>query len=443
MIRSHLLPGLHVRGLTPLLVALLFLAGSALAAQETVILHFNKTNGWEPLSGPVADEAGNLYGTTFGGGKDDCGTVYRLSVPPEVGGAWTRTAFYSFHCGTDGAEPYGGLIFDKRGNLYGTTTLGGSGSCLAGCGTVFELVRPTEKGGKWTKSILYTFQGGTTDGSYPEASLVFDTQGNLYGTSEFGGGSECAGHGCGTVFELSPPQQKDGAWSEAVLHIFIGPTSTDAYAPMSNLIFDSAGNLYGTTIAGGSYNNGAVFELSPPAAKGEAWTEAVIYSFIGPPDGSSPMAGLVLAPSGVFYGTASGSGPASAGTVFELAPPARQGGAWTETVLHSFAYSPGDGSVPFASVVLDAAGNLYGTTLIGGDYSCDPGVFIYGCGVAYKLAPPAVEGEQWTETILHNFSGGDGIQPLGGLTFGKFGWLYGTTDQGGPSDAGTVFSVAR
>jgi uncharacterized repeat protein (TIGR03803 family) len=134
---------------------LLFLAGSALAAQETVIQPFNNANGFDPVSGPVADEAGNLYGTTFTGGKDECGTVYRLSAPAQMGGAWTKTAFYSFHCGADGGLPYGGLIFDKRGNLYGTTTLGGGGSCLGGCGTVFELVRPTKKGHRWTKSILY------------------------------------------------------------------------------------------------------------------------------------------------------------------------------------------------------------------------------------------------------------------------------------------------
>jgi uncharacterized repeat protein (TIGR03803 family) len=423
---------------------LLFLAGSALAAQETVILSFDGANGFDPVSGPVADEAGNLYGTTFTGGKDECGTVYRLSAPAQMGGAWTKTAFYSFHCGADGGLPYGGLIFDKRGNLYGTTTLGGGGSCLGGCGTVFELVRPTKKGHRWTKSILYTFQGGTTDGSYPEASLAFDTQGNLYGTSLLGGGSECGGRGCGTVYELSPPQQEGGAWSEAVLHTFVvGVPSTDGTEPSCNLIFDTAGNLYGTTGGGGSYNAGAIFELSPPATKGEAWSETVIYSFIGLPDGSNPMAGLVLAPGGVFYGTASGLGPSLGGTVFELAPPAQMGGAWTETVLHGFTLGA-DGGSPLASVVLDAAGNLYGTTLIGGNYSCDPGVFVYGCGVVYKLAPPAVEGEEWTETILHNFSGGgDGIQPLGGLTFGKFGLLYGTTEEGGPSGAGTVFSVTR
>jgi uncharacterized repeat protein (TIGR03803 family) len=130
MLRSQLQTRTRPRSLTPLLTALLFLAGSALAAQETVIQPFNNANGFDPVSGPVADEAGNLYGTTFTGGKDECGTVYRLSAPAQMGGAWTKTAFYSFHCGADGGLPYGGLIFDKRGNLYGTTTLGGGGSCL-------------------------------------------------------------------------------------------------------------------------------------------------------------------------------------------------------------------------------------------------------------------------------------------------------------------------
>jgi hypothetical protein len=452
MLRSSSSPdSSSLRTLTFLLAAMLLISGAAFATKETVILPFNITNGMTPLSGFVADKAGNLYGVTsiggngncsdFGGGGG-CGTVYELSPPASVTGAWTETVLYNFQGGTDGDEVVGTLVFDKSGNLYGTTALGGAGVCTFGCGTVFELIHPATKGGTWTKSTLYTFQGGTADSAYPAAALVFDTHGHLFGTSQYGGGLDCGGNGCGTVFELSPPKQKGGAWTEAVLHTFVGPTSTDAYAPSTSLIFDSAGNLYGTAGFGGLYNNGAAFEMNPPAAQGGTWSESVIYSFIGPPDGASPAAGLVLAPSGVFYGTASGWGPALAGTVFELDPPAQQGGAWTETVLHSFTLLT-DGGVPGAGVILDAAGNLYGTTAVGGNYSCNAG-FNDGCGLAYKLAPPATKGGVWKETVLHAFTGGsDGIQPEAALIFGKFGLLYGTTEAGGASGAGTVFSVVK
>jgi uncharacterized repeat protein (TIGR03803 family) len=444
-------PDLHLHTPALLLTAVLILASSAFATKETVILPFDITDGATPLSGFVADKHGNLYGVTSIGGTGDCsdygggggcGTVYKLSPPAKNGGAWTETVLYNFQGGADGDEVVGRLIFDKNGNLYGTTALGGGGTCTYGCGTVFELSPPAQKGGVWTKSIIYSFQGGTTDGSYPEAALVFDNLGNLYGTTFYGGGPNCAGYGCGTVFELSPPQQRGDAWTETVLHTFIGPTSADGYGPSCNLIFDAAGNLYGTTGFGGTYNNGAVFEMSPPAVKGDPWTESVIYSFIGPPDGASPDAGLTAGPNGAFYGSASTWGPETYGTIFELKPPRKPGGAWTETVLHAFTLQA-DGGIPSGGVIPDEKGNLYGTTAVGGDYSCNAG-FNDGCGVVFKLARPAKRAGAWKETVLHSFTGGqDGIQPESGLLFGKFGLLYGTTENGGASDAGTVFSVAK
>jgi uncharacterized repeat protein (TIGR03803 family) len=431
-----------------LLAALLILAGSALAAAETVILPFDITDGMTPPSGFVADKAGNLYGVTsiggngncsdFGGGGG-CGALYELSPPAKLGGAWTETVLYNFQGGADGDEVIGSLIFDTKGNLYGTTALGGGGTCTYGCGTVFELVPPALAGGAWTKSTLYFFQGGATDGSYPEASLVLDRHGNLYGTTLYGGGPNCAAYGCGTIFELTPPPQPGGAWTETVLHTFVGPSSTDGYCPSSNLILDAAGNLYGTTGFGGAYNNGAVFEVS---AKGVPRKEKVIYSFIGAPDGASPSAGLTAGPNGSFYGSASGWGPENYGTIFQHTPPAQAGGPWTETVLHGFTLQA-DGGVPYGGVILDSKGNLYGTTGVGGNYSCNAG-FNDGCGVVFQLAPPAEQGAAWTETVLHSFTGGDdGIQPESTLIIGKFGLLYGTTETGGASGAGTVFSVAK
>lgn len=441
---------LDLRRALPLLMAVLILAGSAFASKETVILPFDISNGQTPLSGLVADKAGNLYGVTsiggdgqcsdYGGGGG-CGAVYELIAPAQSGGAWTQSVLYNFQGGADGDEVIGALIFDAKGNLYGTTALGGSfGNCTYGCGTVFELSPPAVRGGVWTKSILYSFAGGKADGAYPEAALVFDSKGRLYGTTSEGAGPDCGGYGCGSAFELIPPAKQGGAWSEIVLHTFIGPTSTDGYGPSCNLIFDSLGNLYGTTPFGGVNNNGAVFELTPPAAKGDPWAEAVIYSFIGPPDGASPEAGLTAGGNGAFYGSASGWGPENYGTIFELAPPAQSGDAWTETVLHAFTLKA-DGGVPSAGVIFDAKGNLYSTTAVGGDYSCNAG-FNDGCGVAFQLAPPKKQGGAWTETVLHSFAGvNDGIQPESSLLIGKFGLLYGTTEMGGASGDGTVFSL--
>lgn len=442
---------LRLCALPAFFVALLLLTSFAFASKETVVLSFNKSNGMTPLSGLVADNAGNFYGVTsiggngncddFGGGQG-CGAVYELSPPAKTGGAWTETVLYNFLGGADGDEVVGSLIFDNKGNLYGTTALGGGGTCTYGCGTVFKLSPPAIKGGTWTKSILYTFQGGVSDGSYPESALVFDAKGNLYGTTEFGGGVNCAGGGCGTVFELIPSRFLGGAWKESVLHTFVGPTTTDAYAPSAGLIFDALGNLYGMAPFGGTYNNGAVFELNPPVAHSKLWTESVIYSFVGPPDGASPEGALTPGANGVFYGTASGWGPSTFGTVFELAPPAQTGGAWTLTVLDSFDLGT-DGGTPFAGVTLDSTGNLYGTTLLGGDITCNAG-FSDACGIVYKLAPPTVQGAAWKQTVLHTFTGGaDGIEPASGLIFGKNGWLYGTTELGGTDDVGTVFSVSK
>jgi hypothetical protein len=440
----------RLRVLGRLLPALLMLVSSALATKETIILPFNRTDGMTPLTGFVADKAGNLYGVTsiggtgncadFGGGQG-CGLVFELTPPAKVGGAWTQTVLYNFQGGVDGEEVEANLIIDASGKLYGTTSLGGGGSCTYGCGTIFELSPPSMKGGEWTKSTLYVFQGGTRDGSDPSAALVFDSAGNLFGTTQYGGGVNCAGYGCGTVFELSPPKN-GGSWTETVLHTFVGPTNGDAYAPTCNLILDSAGNLYGIAGFGGTYNNGAAFELNPPAAQGDPWTESVIYSFIGPPDGASPSGGLTWGPSGVLYGTASTWGPHTYGTVFQLSPPARAGRQWTASVLHSFNLKAPGGN-PGGGVILDSSGNLYGTTAVGGNYTCIS-EFNDGCGVVYKLEPPLTEGAPWREIVLHSFTGGsDGVQPEAGLIFGPFGLLYGTAELGGSSGAGVVFSVVK
>ena len=380
--------------------------------------------GAGPLGGLISDAAGNLYGTasfqgdaSFGGN----GVVFKLSH--DTSGGWRGTVLHTFQ-GTDGATPTGGLVIDKAGNLYGTTALGGGHNL----GLVFKLA--PEPDGKWSETVLHSFQG--TDGVNPTGDLVIDKAGNLYGTTESGGG-----HNSGLVFKLAPDTNDE--WIETVLHDFQG---TDGATPAGGLIFDRAGNLYGTTSSGGTHNNGTVFKLSPDAS-GE-WSETVLHSFQGSPDGANPYAGLIFDRAGNVYGTTYNGGVLSfggVGTVFKLSP--EPNGEWTETVLHIFQttgppnFQTTGGSRPQARLIFDRAGNLYGTAAVGGSG---------GVGVVFKLSREA-NGE-WTETVLRSFQGfPDGAEPMGALIIDAAGNLYGTTTAGGNSancfigGCGTVFQI--
>ena len=267
------------------------------------------------------------------------------------------------------------------------------------------------------------------NGGYPEAGLISDSQGNLYGTTNRGGASNA-----GTVFELTPPAIAGGAWTETVLHAFTG--GSDGGNPEAGLIADSQGNLYGTTYQGGASGYGTVFELTPPAIAGGAWTETVLHAFAAGSDGAFPAAGLIADSKGNLYGTTIGGGGsnAGAGTVFELMPPAIAGGAWTETVRHAFT-AGGDGGYPAAGLIADSKGNLYGTTTGGGGSG-------YGPGTVFELTPPANNFEVWREAVLYAFTGGsDGGNPAGALIVDSNGNLYGTTYIGGASGHGTVFEL--
>jgi len=335
--------------------------------------------------------------------------------------------------GKDGANPSAGVIFDAQGNLYGTTDGGGTYNR----GVVFELSpNPT---GFWTETVLYSFSGVNGDGRYPYAGLVFDSLGNLYGTTAVGGAFNCVGssQGCGTVFELSPGQ--NGTWTETVLHSFDG---RDGALPYASLIIDAAGNLYGTTGHGGSGANcpaqltvgcGIVFELSPTQG---AWTESVLYNFCSLAqckDGFGPFAGLIFDAAGNLYGTTSDGGAyshcnPSCGTVFELTP---GNGAWTESVLFSFKGKYG--ADPEDDLIFDAKGNIYGTTRLGHGNGG-------GGGVAFELSPA---NGAWTETVLHGFNRDrDGQGPNGPLVFDASGNLYGTTQAGGSNERGLVFELS-
>ena len=215
----------------------------------------NGTDGIYPSAGLIFDTDGNLYGTTYGGGDYYRGTVFEMT--PNGSGGWTEKKLHNFGNGTDGANPQDDLIFDAAGNLYGTTGEGGSNACGGpGCGTAFELM--SDGGGTWTEKRLHNFGNGT-DGVYPYGALIFDADGNLYGTTYGGGSNACTGFGCGVAFEMTP--NGSGGWTEKKLHNF--GSGTDGANPSASLIFDAEGNLYGTTTYGGSHNGGTVFEITP------------------------------------------------------------------------------------------------------------------------------------------------------------------------------------
>jgi len=411
-----------------LIVAALVVAPGAWAASTFKILHvFRRSSGGQgPRGTLVSDAAGNLYGTTVYGGSSSCppcGVVFKLAPNPD--GTWTEHVLHRFTGGTDGEGPFAGVILDAAGNLYGTTDYLGSSSCA--CGVVFKLAPNPD--GTWTEHVLHRFLAGT-DGSNrsngdptPSAGVILDAAGNLYGTTYFGGSG-----GWGTVFKLMP--NPDGTWTEHLLHRFTG--GTDGADPSAGVISDATGNLYGTTQYGGSGGLGTVFELMPNPDG--TWTEQVLYSFTGGTDGTicaacavaaNPVAGVILDAAGNLYGTAQfGGAPSSCvcGAVFKLAP--NPDGTWTEHVLHRF--TDADGAYPSAGVILDAVGNLYGTTEGGG----------VGYGVVFELSRRASGG--WSERVLHTFLG-YGAGPEAGLLRGASGNLYGTASGG--TSGGLVFEI--
>jgi len=344
---------------------------------ESVLYSFcsltNCADGGTPAAGVIFDGAGNLYGTTTYGGNSgsgycagSCGVVFELV--PNADGSWAESVLYNFcslsRC-VDGSDPQG-VIFDPAGNLYGTTLTGGSSSAcyIYGCGTVFKLTPGS--GGSWTQSVLHSFCSFTncSDGKLPFASVIVDGAGTLYGTTFQGGSlSQCEGFGCGVVFELTP--KADGSWKEEILHRFTG--GRDGAVPEDSLLFDGSGNLYGTAHLGGhltqcgGFNCGVVFELTPDSHG--SWKEKVLHSFTGG-DGYGPFASLAFDKTGNLYGTTLLGGDlrlcggTGCGVVFELTPNSK--GGWTETVLHRFLDHPG--AEPYVGVILDASGNVYGTT---------------------------------------------------------------------------------
>jgi uncharacterized repeat protein (TIGR03803 family) len=388
------------------------------AAQRQVVLHAfhaHTKDGAMPLAGLVMDKNGSLYGSTSEGGGTPAqnGVVFKLT--PGANETWTESVLYAFAGGADGFRPRGKLALDAAGNLYGVTEYGGSSNF----GTVFEL--SPSSSGPWTKTILYSFAGGT-DGSEPNGGVIIDAKGNLYGTATYGG-CQNFGLGCGIVFELSP--ESGSTWNETILHTF-APNGPDGYNPFGELIFDSKGNLYGATNAGGTDGQGTVYQVSPQAGGG--WTESVLYSFlVGQSDGADPLSGPIMDARGNLYGATYHGGNDGAGVVYKLSP--KSDSTWSESVLHSFNAEAGSGDAldPQSSLTFDAHGDLYGTTPDGG---------ANGWGAVFELQPSA--GGNWTEKVAFSFNLTSGAQPYGTLLFSK-GTFYGTTAGGGPGQGGTAF----
>ncbi len=401
-----------------MLVGVILSALPAAASSEEVIYSFSPNGGGvNPTQDLIADAAGNLYGTTVDGGDQSMGVVFELS--PKNGG-WQQQVLYSFQ--SDDGVPTSGLAWDAAGNLYGET---GGGANDAGM--VYEL---SLSGGTWVRTVLYSFVDQST-GSFPLGGVVLDAKGNIYGTTQAGGDP----FGLGTVFELSPDGK--GNWTEQVIHAF--GRAKDGGLPQAGVVFDSHGNLFGTTLAG--YSGGTIFELTPQA-KGK-WKRVVLHRFTGGKDGEFPSGKLIFDAAGNLYGTAESGGAAKnqngcdfgCGTVYRLSPKTGASG-FTFSVLYSFAGGK-DGRSPDGTLAFDGSGNLYGTTETGGGNGCE---FGYGCGTAFQLSPSAKG--PWAETVLHRFAGSDdGLNPQGSLLPDKQGNWYGTTSGGGDAQSGTVFEI--
>jgi uncharacterized repeat protein (TIGR03803 family) len=413
---------------------------AASADAESLLYSFlGGVDGAGPAGGLASSDGKTFYGTTqfhgalgCGGTEQGCGTIYSVTV------AGTQNVLYRFAGPPDGYGPLGTLVIDGKGNLYGTTQYGGTGACssstFVGCGTVFELSPPKHRGDPWTEQVLYSFCSvtGCADGAFPEAGLVADSSGALYGTVNSGGDAQ--GHGL--VFELKPPREPHAAWHYETIYLFCAQANcADGANPDARLAFDAAGNLYGTAIFGGANSQGVVFELAPPARPKGAWGYGVLYDFCSETscaDGQEPEAGVVIDQKGAVYGTATGGG-SGFGLLYRLTP---ANGSWSYDVLHDFGGA--DGNFPKSDLTIDATGTLYGEASFGGTGSCDA-----GCGTVFELRPHRRGGLRRFQ-VLHHFQerdGGDGTRPLGNLVFDRAGRLLGTASAGGTDTFGAIYRL--
>lgn len=343
-------------------------------------------------------------------------------VGTAVAAAPSYQVIYTMQGGTDGALPNSSVTFDQAGNVYGTTKEGGYVTCPndnSGCGTIFQLEPPEKQGGDWTKTTLYAFQGNS-DGWYP-STVMADSAGNLYGATS-DGIPECQDYGlCGTIFELKAPAKEGGAWVKSVLYRF--KNFDDGGDPLGSLTVDASGDLYGTACIGGSAGYGSVFRIAQTNQIGEGWDKTELFSFDWT-DGHCPSAGVIFDKSDKLYGVTTGGGDMDQGLVFRLDPPTEKNDPWTESILVYFDGS--NGRWPSNRLTFDAKGNLYGTTPTGGSGGC-------ASGVVFELKPPT-----WKTTQLYVFCD---LGAPRGVVFDSSGALYGATADGGAPERGTVFQL--
>lgn len=385
-------------------------------AQTLTVLH-NFTGfpeGKTPAAGLSMDQQGRLYGTTSEGGDGacdfgaGCGVVYRLK---RAGSGWVSEVLQTF-TGPNGLIPLDRVVFGPDGALYGTAQDGGTFSR----GVVFRLTPPPNLCHAitcpWRETLLHEFGQDDVEGDFPAAEVLFDQAGNIYGTTQSGGGL-----GRGVVYKLT---RSGSNWIYSVLYDF--PASDDGSTPYAGLIFDQAGNLYGTTEYGGPMNWGTVYKLTP---SGGSWQETILHDFNGN-DGAVPLAGVLFDQAGNLFGaTVSGGDSNFVGSVFELVP---AGGGWNLSTLHRFPIQNGYATGPWADLTMDSAGDLLGTTRNSSS----------GCGQVFKLTP---QGGTWTFTTIHEFQGNDGCEPQSRVLIDASGNLYGTTRRGGTHLSGVVWEI--
>lgn len=392
-----------------LLTALVLLAPPARAQTFTTIYQFPNNMG--PQTALLVGSKGQILGTTLEGGLANAGTIFALSPPAQLGGAWTETTLYNYpsepNCSAT-CDP-SGLTAGKGGVYYGTTAFGGT----YGFGTVYQLSPPAAPGDQWTVDVLYSFTGSS--GATPLGGVTAGRDGKLYGAAYNGGA-----FGFGAIFELTPPVA-GGTWTEATIYAFQGGMM-DGALPYSSPVFGLDGRLYGGAIVGGTTNSGNIYQLTRPANGQGPWTERILYAFNGL-DGGGAIGRLIFGKNGTLYGTTV-KGGVSVGTVFALYPPAVQGGAWTLQNLHEFGAAH-DGLYPFAGVTFGPDGALYGTT----EQTQGPGGGGSSFGVLYKIVLPAKPGEPATESVVYNFAQSPGQYPTAPLTLGPDGDLYGDTSE--------------
>jgi uncharacterized repeat protein (TIGR03803 family) len=393
------------------------------AFQNVIVGTFDGTNGSDPQAPAVFDKSGNLFGTSIQGGStsnqncypygyDECGAVYELSPS---GKSWTLTAIASFD-GANGSQPYSALALDAHGDLFGTTSGGGS----YGDGTVFEVSPPTSGQQDWTLTTLVNFDG-STNGSSPMTGLVFGGGGKLYGTTS------------STIFELAPPTSGQHNWTLTTLY-------DQVYGTMGDLVFDSKGNLYGAGYDAGYPNYGLVYELSPPPKGQQTWTFTELAGFNNR-NGSDPAGRLSIDKSDNLYGAAAFGGdlkcnaPYGCGTIFEASPPAQGKHAWTLSAIHIFTAT--NEQNPMGNLIFDSSGNLYGVASDDDDSNPDQ-------GDVFELSPSRTRLPTWTFQTILNLNNTGAAGPIGGLNqlSASALYVYGTTYTGGDG-LGTIFRVRK